>query len=405
MLDHTRAPRLLAGHTEAVLLSEYSALTSERAYWVAWSQIPGVGPILLKRIHAHFQGLAAAWAAPAADLMQVQGVGLLLAETIGQVRSHCSPADLLAQHETQSPNFWTPADPDYPALLWEITDPPPILYYQGPLRLNSLSSLSVGIVGTRDPSDYGSRWTRRLSQYLARQGCVIVSGLADGIDTQAHHSCLQAAGHTVAVLGTGVDLVYPRRNQALHTDIAMTGLLVSEYPNGTPPDRSHFPRRNRIIAGLSRAVLVTEAPSRSGALITAYLANDYGREVYALPGSLDNSRSQGCLALIAQGSQLILGEEQLLQALGALAPPSESSFPAIAHTPITDTPGPETLPAIHLESPLQEIFQAIADEPIALDNLVQDTQIDTGTLLSSLTQLELLGLVEQLPGMRYQRHA
>ncbi|MEM9904367.1 MAG: DNA-processing protein DprA, partial [Cyanobacteria bacterium P01_D01_bin.44] len=184
-------------------------------------------------------------------------------------------------------------------------------------------------------------------------------------------------------------------------------LVLSEYPDGTPPDRGHFPRRNRIIAGLSRAILVTEAPERSGALITAYLANDYGREVYALPGSLDNSSSRGCLKLINQGSQMILDEYHLLESLGGLpvvtvsgatSPVPETEQLTLDAVPVAVPPLPPKLPP-----DLQVVFEAISDEPLTLDNLVQQTQLETGKLLGTLVQLELQGLVIQLPGMRYQR--
>ena len=174
---------------------------------------------------------------------------------------------------------------------------------------------TIAIVGTRRPSPYGLKWTRRLTHRLSQEGFTIVSGLAAGIDTEAHRTCLSLSGRTVAVVGTGVDVVYPRRNQSLYDEIIETGLVVSEYPAGTPPDRLQFPQRNRIIAGLSRATLVTEAPQKSGALITAYLANEFCRDVYALPGSLDNPNSRGCLGLITRGAQLVMDEDNLIQTL------------------------------------------------------------------------------------------
>ena len=326
--------------------SPYADTADERAYWVAWSQIDNVGPVLQKRLFLAFGSLAAAWQASADQLLAVDGIGLLLADQIAQARTQLSPAVLLTQFEARSTAFWTPADTDYPALLFEISDPPPVLYYRGPLRLNSMApALTIGIVGTRYPSDYGRRWTERLTQQLVQQGSLIVSGMARGVDAIAHRCCIAAASPTVAVLGTGVDIAYPSSNQTLHQKITETGLVLSEYPDGTPPDRAHFPRRNRIIAGLSQAVLVTEAPERSGALITAHLANDYGREVYALPGSLDNPRSQGCLNLIEQGCQPIVSEAKLLTALGTLPSPVTQPVGAdpILSKPIA--PGPAAPPS------------------------------------------------------------
>ncbi|TVQ12018.1 MAG: DNA-protecting protein DprA [Leptolyngbya sp. DLM2.Bin27] len=377
---------------------------AERAYWLAWAQAHGLGPTLLKRLRSHFGTLAAAWQADGADLLAVEGIGLGLGASLVAYRQRVSPLDLLASYEQQHPNFWTPADAEYPPLLYEITDPPPLLYYRGrPELVSALQSMpSVGVVGTRNPSAYGQRWTRRLTQRLATHDVIVVSGLAKGVDRHAHQQTLESGGLTIAVLGTGVDVTYPIAHQALQASIASQGLLLSEYPNGTPPDRGHFPRRNRIIAGLSRAVVVTEAPARSGALITAHLANDYGREVFALPGSLDNPNSAGCLALINQGAQMVLDDQTLIAALGQLPQLSNPPLPA----PEAGSPeaGPARLsPDPPLPPAMAKVLAAIADEPIALDHLVQDLSQPTGELLAALVQLELLGLVTQLPGMRYQR--
>lgn len=363
---------------------------TERAHWVAWSQVQGIGPVLQKRLFLTFGSLAAAWEASADQLLAVDGIGLLLADQVVRVRSQLSPDQLLAQFEARSQSFWTPADADYPPVLFEIPDPPPVLYYRGALRLRA-PSLTIAIVGTRHPSDYGRRWTERLATQLVHQGGLIVSGMARGVDAIAHRCCLTQSAPTVAVLGTGVDIAYPNSSQPLHQQIIETGLVLSEYPDGTPPDRTHFPQRNRIIAGLSQVTLVTEAPERSGALITAHLANDYGREVYALPGSLDNPRSQGCLNLIHQGCHPIVSEAQLLAALGTLPLPEAAS--AVVR-PIEEPPlSPET--AI--------ILQVLSEDDLDLDHLVQKTGQDTSQVLSNLMQLELQGQVVQLPGMRYRR--
>ena len=367
-----------------------SQRADERAYWVAWSQVDGVGPVLQKRLFLNFGSLSAAWAASADQLLAVDGIGLLLADQIDRVRSRLSPAQCLAQFEARSTSFWTPADADYPPLLFEIPDPPPVLYYRGNLRLTA-AGLAVGIVGTRHPSDYGRRWTERLAQQLVQQGALIVSGMARGVDSIAHRCCVAAAAPTVAVLGTGVDVAYPSSNQTLHQQIQETGLLLSEYPDGTPPDRAHFPRRNRIIAGLSQAVLVTEAPERSGALITAHLANDYGREVYALPGSLDNPRSDTKLPA-ARGALPIEATHPPTAALPATA------LSTAASTTTAALPDPADLPPA-----LRAAFDGLSTEPIGLDRLAQQTDLPSSELLSSLMQLELEGYVEQLPGMQYRR--
>lgn len=369
-------------------------MLKERAFWFAWSQIQGLGPILQKRLALHFGSLEAAWEASTKRLQQVEGIGIKLTEAIAQQRPQLNPEATL----TQAVPFLTPADEAYPTLLYEISDPPPVLYYQGNLDLLKAcqTATGVGIVGTRGPSEYGRRWTRRLTKTLSRAGFLIISGLADGIDRIAHQSCLEVKGHTIAVLGTGTDVVYPYRNRDLYGAIADAGLLLSEYPPGTQPDRVNFPRRNRIIAGLSRAILVTEAPRKSGALITAHLANDYGRDVFALPGSLDNPRCHGCLALVNQGAQLILEEQTLIDALGGI-PVERSAKPQTNQLTILN-------PLPDLNPPLKQVFQAISEEAKTLDAIVKHSgDLSTGEVLSALVQLELMGLVSQLPGMQYQR--
>lgn len=419
-------------------------MATERAYWLAWSQVKQVGPVTIKRLWEHFGTLELAWQAAAGELLTVDGIGLLSAERIVGMRSKLNPEQLLAEHEKQNKAFWTPVDTDYPALLFAINDPPPVLYYRGSLRLNDPNGLTVGMVGTRRPSTYGKRWTQRLGQRLSQQGAVIISGLAAGIDAEAHAGCLYQKGLTVAVVGTGVDIVYPAQNKSLYQQVVENGLVVSEYPDGTGPDKTHFPQRNRIIAGLSRAILVTEAPARSGALITARLANDYGREVYALPSALGNEQGEGCLRLIAEGAQIILGEQALVDTLENLPAVDLSAVPnhsvpnhAILDQPVLDqpaTPGKTTFEnvspkrdidhkaigdsktsealkvnsidskkASELPPVLSNVFEAVAIEPTIVDYIVQQTQMETGTVLSALFQLELSGLVIQLPGMHYQR--
>ncbi|MEP0917229.1 DNA-processing protein DprA [Leptolyngbya sp. DQ-M1] len=373
-------------------------MSEERAFWLAWSKVSGVGAVLQKRIQTHFGSLSTAWTVTPEELAEVEGIGKQSAIAICAHRHQIQVDRLLQDHETQ--DFLTPADPDYPQLLAEIPDPPPVLYYRGDLSLiRDLDRQSaVAIVGTRQPSDYGRRWTRKLSKTLAQHGFIVMSGLADGIDAEAHSSCLEAGGQTIAVLGTGVDVVYPYKNRRLYDQLLETGLALSEYPAGTQPDRAHFPRRNRIVAGLSRAVLVMEAPIKSGALITATLANEYGREVYALPGSLDNPRSGGCLALMSKGAQIILGESELIEAIGAIPALDQTREPESTQPPLLD-----------LAPELSQVLQAISTiaqqsnyASAPFDLIVQTAAMSTATVSSSLLQLELIGLVTQVPGMRYQ---
>jgi len=370
----------------------------ERAYWIAWSHINGVGPILLRRLQRHFGTLSEAWNAAAAELLEVEGFGLLTVDAIVAERRNLEPEQLLQQHEQENPRFWTPADRDYPRLLLEIPDPPPILYYQGVVDPQELAGLTpmVAIVGTRTPSEYGKRWTQRITTLLTQHGFTVVSGLAEGIDTEAHRSCLAAQGRTIAVMGCGTDVVYPWSNRKLHQQILQSGLVLSEHPTGTKPDRIFFPRRNRIIAGLCRATLVMEAGQKSGGLITAHYANEYGRDVYALPGSLDNPTAIGCLKLISKGAHPIL-EDELLEMLGML--------PALH---VSQSSSSQTSLPLNLEPEWEQILQVLTslsqeEDAVAFDRLVQSTSLPASTISSGLLQLEMEGLITQLPGMRYKR--
>ncbi len=377
-------------------------MIKERAFWLAWSRINGIGPVLLKRLQVHFNTLSAAWEASSADLVEVEGFGPQTAEMVIAERRSIQPEELLSQHEQENPKFWTPADPGYPRLLLEIPDSPPVLYYRGKVEERELNGLApmVAIVGTRSPSTYGRQWTRRLTTTLAEQGFTIVSGLAEGIDTEAHRSCLEAGGRTIAVLGCGVDVVYPWSNRSLYQQLLQTGLSLSEHPVGTQPDRTFFPRRNRIIAGLCRAILVMEAPEKSGGLITAYYANEYGRDVYALPGRLGDHKSLGCLKLINQGAHLILGEEELLKLLGTIPQFKEPPAPSTQQFSLPLNLSPDMA---HILQVLTDLSQSLDGEAVPFDLLTQQSGLAAGSVSSALTQLEMADLITGLPGMRYQR--
>ena len=360
----------------------------EKAYWLAWSQVRGIGSVLIKRLYLAFGSMSEAWQALPSDLQEVEGIGGQTLETIRQAQREVEPLSLLAVHEHNNLNFWTPSDREYPQLLWEIPDPPPILYYRGHLtQWNERNT--VAIVGTRRSTPYGRRWTKKLVTALAERGFTIISGMADGIDGEAHKACLEVRGQTIAVVGTGVDQIYPHKHKDLYGQILNSGLVVSEYPHGTTPNKIHFPARNRIIAGLSRATLVIEAPLSSGALITAFQANEYGRDVYALPNSLEVNEAKGCLKLLGKGAQAILGVDELLEALGML--------------PNLDKPAP-TLAISELPLLQQNILNAIGfGDPVGLDWIVEQTKAASGEILGALTHLELIGAIAPYPGMRYQR--
>ncbi len=381
-------------------------MSQERIYWLAWSKVNGVGPILVDRLYQQFGSLESAWNANDEKILQIEGVGVQSGAKILAARAEIDPIKLLAEQAIANPNWWARSDADYPRLLAEIPSAPGVLYYRGQVAtIQQPGDLTIGIVGTRHPSKYGIKWAREISTCLAKNGFTIVSGMAQGIDTEAHSACLEAGGRTIAVVGTGVDVVYPPSNHQLAADIQQHGLIVSEYPAGTQPNRPHFPARNRIIAGLSRVTIVIEAPVKSGALITAYQANDFNRDVYILPGAIDNPNALGCLGLLSRGAQPILGLKHLLELLSSI-PQLDSQqlqLPLGQQLDLAPVMQKVETPTIELAPDLHQIWLFVGNDPIDFDDLVSKSQLPVATVSSRLLQLELLGSIVQLPGMRYQR--
>jgi len=275
----------------------------------------------------------------------------------------------------------------YPPLLAQIPDPPPLLYIKGDAA--RLARPALAVVGSRNASRQGALNAQAFAASLAGAGLCIVSGLALGIDTAAHEGALRAAGGTVAVVGTGCDVVYPARNRLLAERIAEHGCIVSEYPVGTPPLPANFPKRNRIISGLAAGVLVVEAAARSGSLITARQAAEQGRDVFAIPGSIHAALSKGCHVLIREGAKLVDCAADILEAL-AMSP-----LPALA--------GPATRPAPALPDGCGPLLAALGHEPVEPDALLDVLDTDSGALSGHLLVLELAGLVERLPDGKVQR--
>lgn len=359
-------------------------LSSERAYWLAWSQVPKLTPTLLQKIAEEFGSLKEAWRT---DLDKLQ-IKASLKDAIAQTRNQLEPEAFLTQHSQANPHFWTPPDPDYPRLLLETPGPPPVLYYRGEVQPEENQGIIplIAIIGTRRATEHGYRWANKLSSYLARHGFTIVGGMASGIESTAQQACLTSGGRTIAVLGTGVDVVYPLELRQLYEQILKNrGLILSEYPAGSQPQRAHFPARNRLIASLCRSVLVVEAPEKSGALITARYANELGRDVYVVPNSPEVLQARGCLQLINQGANLILDEQDLLLQLGTI--------------PNLDQP---SKPLPDLSPELAQVLDAVNSDPTSFEAIALQTNLPSGRVAAALLELELLGLVSQLPGMRYQ---
>ncbi len=282
-------------------------------------------------------------------------------------------------------------DPRYPPLLRQISYPPPLLFVHGDPDCPRLPQLAI--VGTRNPTPLGRETAQRFAAHLAEFGLLITSGLALGIDAAAHEGALAGGGRTLAVMGTSLDRVYPARNRDLAHAIAERGALVSELPIGTPPMAENFPRRNRLISGLALGVLVVEAATQSGSLITARLANEQGREVFAIPGSIHNPLAKGCHALIRQGAKLVETAADILEELGALAAATSepASRPAAAS------------PSAALDEEYRQLLAAMGDEPVGIDLLVDRCGLTAEALSSMLLILELEGYVAAIPGGLYVR--
>lgn len=287
----------------------------------------------------------------------------------------------------------TLADPRYPGLLKQISDPPPLLFVQG--DADCLAQWQLAIVGSRNPSHAGKDSAFEFARYLASGGLQICSGLADGIDAAAHKGALAGGGKTIAVVGTGLDRVYPAKNRELAHQIAGQGAIVSEFPLGTPPLAENFPRRNRIISGLSLGTLVVEAALRSGSLITARMAMEQGREVFAMPGSIHNPLARGCHQLIRDGAKLVETADHIIEELGALA-----EFAQSADLPVNST---DEIPLAADDAEYQQLFDYLGFDPIHIDELIARSGLTADAVSSMLLLLELQGRVSALPGGKYSR--
>ena len=352
--------------------------------WLALSMVSGLGNIGFRNLLERFGTPESVFKADLASLSKVKGVRRQAARRIFGKELSGDPEAELENARRHGARLITYGDPSYPGILREIHDPPMILYAKG--RISGLQSLLIGVVGSRNATHYGLKAAEMIGMGLARRGVGVVSGLARGIDSAAHRGCLRGGGLTVGVLGTGIDIVYPAENRPLFSRLAKEGVLLSEFPVGTPPDPQNFPRRNRIISGLSRGVLVVEATLKSGSLITASLALEQGRDVYAVPGSIDSFKSTGTHCLIKQGAKLVENAEDILDELGF-------------HGGRSPAGPPDALPAMDPDE--QTIHQAIGNYPAHIDEIVRRARMDVGRVSAILTRMELKGKVRQLPGKMF----
>ncbi|MGL6225590.1 MAG: DNA-processing protein DprA [Thermoguttaceae bacterium] len=288
---------------------------------IVLTMIPRVGSLTIRRLLDRFGEEEAILSASARELQSVDGIGPVVAERIANARNLYNPNEIVELCQREEIDILSIRDTRYPELLRTINDPPRILYVRGSFAVQD--ALSIAVVGTRRMTPYGKRQTARLTSALAQHGLTIISGLAKGIDAVAHKAALDSGGRTIAVLGSGLLRLYPAENSSLAKRILEQeqGVIISEYAPLTEPFRENFPQRNRITSGLSLGTLIVEAPERSGAMITARLANEQGREVFAVPGPIDSEQSRGCLKLISDGAILTESAEDILEALGPLWKP------------------------------------------------------------------------------------
>lgn len=356
----------------------------EKAYWIAFNKVAGIGAVRMAALLALCGSAEAAWRASIQEL-KAAGLDKRTLENLLQARRDFNVGAVFEQIFKAGVQVLTLNDEDYPVNLRQIDTPPPLIYVRGTLQPND--SWAIGIVGTRRASPYGREVAHTLSRDLATNGITIVSGLALGIDTVAHKSSLATEGRTIAVLGSGVDQVYPPQNRGLAQAIIENGALISEYPLGTRPDASNFPPRNRVISGLSRGVVIVEAGERSGALITARFAADQGRDVFAVPGSILHPGSVGCNTLIQQGAIPLLTVNDILNQLNLEQVRSQQAARAV-------------IPADPQEAGL---LAHINQEPLHLDDLVRQSSLSAPQVAGLLTVMELKGLVRQVGSLSYVR--
>jgi DNA processing protein len=359
--------------------------------------IDGVGPIRLRALLERFGTPEAILAAPKQELIRVEGVGEEVARSIAGWREQIDLDAELKRIEKDGVRAVTRDDTDYPKNLCEIYDPPLVLYVKGALRENE--RMAIGIVGSRRTTLYGQEMARKLAFQLARLGVAVVSGLARGIDTCAHTGALQAKGRTVAVIGCGIDVMYPAENKKLANEIVEKGgAVVTEFPFGVKPDKQNFPMRNRIISGWSLGVVVVEANLKSGALITAKQAMEQGREVFAVPGRADSILSRGTNKLIKDGAKLTEDVEDVLSEFEYLLPRKDEEDRDGA----AEAEGIK--PALKLNEMEEKVMEHIGNEEVAIDDIIRDSGLTSAAVSATLLALEMKRLVKQLPGKQYARN-
>ncbi len=363
--------------------------SDEKCGWLALQMTPGLGNVACKNLIDKFDSPEQIFQASLSELAEVEGVRNEAARNIVELKLPTDPSEELRRVEECGARIIPFLDPCYPVALREIHDPPVLLYLKG--KNIPQKEIFIGMVGSRNPTPYGIKSAEKIGQGLGRRGLGVVSGMARGIDSAAHWGCLAGRGFTIAVLGTGIDITYPASNKKLADKIIREGSLISEFPLGTPPEPKNFPIRNRIISGLTKGVVVVEATKKSGSLITASLALEQGREVFAVPGSIHSFKSKGCHFLIKQGARLIENSDDILDELGL----------NYDYAPKTDTFKEGPLP--HMDESEKAVFDLIGDYPVHIDQISRQGNLPPGKAASILMRMELKGIIRQLPGKMFVR--
>lgn len=361
-----------------------TGIESTSKYWLGFHLTKGVGPARIERLVAHFGDLGAAWDASPAELARA-GFSSTLLESLADTKRRVDLDRELERIARLGISVLTWDDGRYPARLRQISNAPPVLYMKGTLVPED--ELALGIVGTRRVSSYGKEVTTRLTSDLAAAGLTIVSGLARGVDAIAHDTALRAGGRTVAFLGSGVDIIYPGEHRGLAERVVANGALLSEHHPGTPPDAPNFPARNRLIAGFALGVLVTEAPPKSGALITTDFAADQGRDIFAVPGSILDSRSAGCHELLKDGAKVVTSANDILVELNLARREVEA----------------ETRRALPENADERAMYRLLSEDPVHINDLGHASGLAASQVGSLLLLMELKGLVRQVGAGQYVR--
>ncbi len=357
-------------------------MSDDRRFWVGFNLVKGIGAVRLKALLDYFGDAETAWKAPLFELTAA-GLSAKLAERVAQVRAAVDLEQYIGQAAAAGIKILTWNDADYPSHLKEIDQPPPVLYVRG--ELSAEDQWAVAIVGTRAVTSYGRQVTEELATALAQNGVTVVSGLARGVDAVAHSAALKAGGRTLAVLGSGLDRIYPAEHRQMAEKIVLQGALISDYAPGTPPESANFPPRNRIISGLSLAVVVVEAGDTSGALITAEFAVEQARDVFAVPGNIHVLQSKGANRLIANGAKPLLSPQDVLETLDLTRNMERRDVR-------------RTIPTDATESALLDV---LSHTPLHVDDIREQTGLPIEKVSSTLTMMELKGLVRQVGGMNY----